>query len=149
VTAWPWPGDTPLDAARRIARSYRDALQAEAPAVCAYLDAEMDSYGQRWLVEIYPTGSDEGYSAKDYPVPYDLHDSLIDVGEAGRLAGVKPAVVRNWIHRGYRGRDGSWTHLASERQGRRRYVRPIDVLRAEAATRRHGRRTLQPPRNAL
>jgi hypothetical protein len=84
------------------------------------------------------------------PLPYDLHDSLVDLAEAARLADVTPAVVRNWIHRGYRDpRSGDWTYLPSEKQGGHRYVRPIDVLRAEAATRKRGRRVLQPPRNAL
>lgn len=78
------------------------------------------------------------------PLPYDLHQSLIPIPEAARLAGVTVDVVRNWIHRGYRDpRSGEWTHLPSEKQGRLRYVRPIDVLLAEAATRRHARRSLR------
>lgn len=77
------------------------------------------------------------------PLPYDLHNALIDVPEAARLAGVTKAVVRNWIFRGYRARDGEWTHLPSEVDGGRRWVRPIDVLRAEAETRRRARRDLR------
>lgn len=83
------------------------------------------------------------------PLPYDLRESLIDVREAARLANVTQAVVRNWISRGYRARDGRWTHLVSERQDRKRYVRPIDVLHAEAATRRLARRRLRSGRDAL
>ena len=76
----------------------------------------------------------------EHPLPYDLHNSLIDIGEAARLADVSRSVVWNWITRGYRDRDGQWATLPAEKQGHRRWVRPIDVLQAEADTRRRARR---------
>lgn len=86
---------------------------------------------------------------EETPLPYDLRESLIDIREASRLANVTEAVIRNWISRGYRARDGRWTRLPAERQDRKRYVRPIDVLQAEAATRGRARRRLRSGRDAL
>ncbi len=66
------------------------------------------------------------------PVGFDLHDDLIGVDVAAELAGVGRDVIYQWIHR---------RHLPVVRDvsGRPR-MRGIDVLRAEAATRRRGRR---------
>ena len=65
---------------------------------------------------------------------FDLHDDLISVSEAATLAGVTEAVIRQWKRRG---------HL--EPRGLDEYGRPlftgIDVLRAEARTRKGARRS--------
>lgn len=67
--------------------------------------------------------------------------------EAAALAGpsVTVAVVRNWASRGYVDHRGERQRLHVLRcdDGRRR-VLAIEVLRAEAATRRRARRVLQP-----
>lgn len=62
----------------------------------------------------------------------DLHEDLVDYSTAAKLAGVPETTVRQWKSR---------HHLeASAMDGRRPMFRPIDVLRAEAATRHLGRR---------
>jgi len=62
-------------------------------------------------------------------------DELWDVATAARHAMVKPATIRKWIERG---------HLKVARpdaaDGRR--LRPLDVARAEHATRERARRTI-------
>jgi DNA-binding transcriptional MerR regulator len=67
------------------------------------------------------------------PLPYDLHLDAITTTEAAELAGVKPAVIRQWKHR------GQLAPIGETPAGRPLY-RPIDVLRAEAATRGRARR---------
>lgn len=46
---WPFPGDTDVDKARRVARDYRSALAQHAPDVCAQLDAAAHRLGQTWI----------------------------------------------------------------------------------------------------
>ena len=64
--------------------------------------------------------------------PYEDGD-LIDYPEAARLAGVPETTVRQWKSRHHLVPSGK------DERGRPLF-RPIDVLRAEAATRRLGRR---------
>ena len=62
----------------------------------------------------------------------DLHEDLIDYPKAAELAGVPEATVRQWKSR---------HHLnPAAYDGRKPLFHPIDVLRAEAATRHLGRR---------
>lgn len=82
---WPWPADTALARARRVARSYRDALEATDPAVCAYLDAEMDRFGQRWVLDLYAT--------------YQEHD-LLSAELVADYAQVRRKTVYEWARRG-------------------------------------------------
>lgn len=49
MTRWPFPGDTELDKARRIALGYREALLTADPATCAVLDAAAEELRQRWV----------------------------------------------------------------------------------------------------
>lgn len=46
---WPFPGDTDVDKARRVARDYRGALADVAPDVCAQLDDAARRLGQAWV----------------------------------------------------------------------------------------------------
>ncbi len=48
---WPWPVDTPLDRARKVAGMYRQHLLTAAPAVCAGLDDTVRGFGEDWLLE--------------------------------------------------------------------------------------------------
>ncbi|WP_372663646.1 helix-turn-helix transcriptional regulator [Amycolatopsis kentuckyensis] len=50
--AWPWPADTTLDRARRVAQAYRQALEKAAPEECARLDAQMAAVGQTWALPV-------------------------------------------------------------------------------------------------
>ena len=47
---WRWPHDTPVERARRVARSYRALAHELDPGRCARLDEEMIRLGQRWVV---------------------------------------------------------------------------------------------------
>ncbi len=47
---WRWTRDTPVDRARRVARSYRALAYELDPERCARLDAEMLKRQQRWVV---------------------------------------------------------------------------------------------------
>lgn len=49
MTAWPFPADTVLDRARRVAQIYRHALQQLDPEQCRALDAQMATLGQTWV----------------------------------------------------------------------------------------------------
>lgn len=82
---WPWPGDTPLDRARRIARSYRDALHVADHHTCAYLDQRARDLGQGWIVP-KPLGWDR--------------DDLLTQDEVADMCDVRLATVRQWRHRG-------------------------------------------------
>jgi hypothetical protein len=48
---WPWPVDTPLDRARKIATMYRRHLATAAPAVCATVDEAAREFGETWMLE--------------------------------------------------------------------------------------------------
>lgn len=73
---------------------------------------------------------------------YDLHDALIPVSEAARLAGVATSTVHNWVSRGYLNRDDRRQYLRVESFDGARHFVPMDVLKAEAATRRRAGREL-------
>ncbi|EOM77284.1 DNA-binding protein [Rhodococcus rhodnii] len=117
---WPFPGDSQLDIARRLALAYRAALAERDPAACRALDAEAADFGQSWTVPQTMTVDE---------------DDLVTAGEAADLVGVTAATVYQWAHRGYiERRTGT--------DGRTRY-RVGDVLDHLAATRR--RRAQSPP----
>lgn len=71
--------------------------------------------------------------------PLDL-DELWTVAEAARRAKVSEATVRSWVHRGHLpvAQDDDGQEIRDSR-GRPRF-RPLDVARAEGATRDHARR---------
>lgn len=48
--SWPYPGDSPLVRARRVALAYRQRLQQISPQACAELDERMDQLGQGWAI---------------------------------------------------------------------------------------------------
>lgn len=82
---WPWPKDSPIVRARRVARSYRDALEGVDPTACQYLDGEMTRMGQRWIL---PTAS-----------PYDAEDYL-SAELVADFAQVNRGTVYEWRRRG-------------------------------------------------
>lgn len=82
---WPWPGDTPVERARRIARSYRDALLAAEPDTCTALDARAARLGQGWIT----------------PKPLAYHDDdLLTAPEVATMCDVQPGTVDQWRKRG-------------------------------------------------
>lgn len=47
---WPFPGDSPLARARRIAQMYRQALNTANPQLCNDVDETACSFGETWAV---------------------------------------------------------------------------------------------------
>lgn len=83
--SWPWPGDSPLDRARRVARTYRDTLNRVAPDACAQLDARAAELGQSWITP--------------KPLAHE-HEDLLTANEVADMCDVKPATIRQWRRRG-------------------------------------------------
>lgn len=111
---WPWPADTQLDRARRIAQSYRDELAKIAPERCAQLDDRARQFGQGWV-------------APDL-VTVDV-DELLPAAEVAKLVGVQRQTIYQWAYRGY-----IPTHRAPHTRGS--LYRVGDVFDHIAATRR-------------
>lgn len=120
---WPYPGDTPLDRARRVATTYRAALAQLNPQRAAEIDAEMTRLGEPWIAPQPDTlNLDDEYS------PRDLSEHLGGVPTE--------ATIRQWRTRGW---------LPDRRDDNKRPVNtPREVLdrqaeqrlaRAERATR--------------
>jgi hypothetical protein len=99
LMAWPYPGDSPLARARRVAHAYRAALEHTDPDACAALDQQMTRWGQAWVAP--------------RPELHDL-DDWIGPAEAADLAAVGTAQLRVWRHRGRitgrRRASGSWEY---------------------------------------
>lgn len=72
-------------------------------------------------------------------------DGLITVSQAAQLCGVKPVSVRNWTTRGYLTRTGETRKLpVARREGRTLLLDPVEVAKAEHATRERARRAAFP-----
>lgn len=78
---WPWPADTQLERARRVALEYRDVLHRLAPALVARLDEAMTERGQGWV------------DAR--PIAHDP-DDLLTVAEVAEFSQVEPRTVTAW-----------------------------------------------------
>lgn len=78
---WPYPGDSEVERARKIALMYRQHLHTKAPDVCEQLDQVALGYGERW--------------AAPHVLPYEPEDA-ITTGEAAELVGVSPEMIRHW-----------------------------------------------------
>lgn len=69
-------------------------------------------------------------------------DGLIDVEQAAELCGVKPVTVRAWTQRGY-GPKGARRKLpVAKREGRIILLDPVEVAKADHATKDLARRTV-------
>jgi hypothetical protein len=103
MTGWPYPGDSPLARARRLAQAYRAALADTDPGACDQLDERARTWGETWIVPAVIT--------------HDLDDWLTPT-QAADLACVDPAHLRTWRHRGrLTGRqrpDGGWEYQARD-----------------------------------
>ncbi|KAB2583995.1 hypothetical protein BS297_17770 [Rhodococcus erythropolis] len=100
---WPNAADRPVDVARRVAQSYRTALESVSPELCAQIDAQAVEVGQGWVVpNAVPLNTDELMSAKDLEA----------------ILFVPAATIRTWAHRGLLSKrtaeDGSPVYLVSE-----------------------------------
>jgi len=83
---WPWPGDTPLDRARRVAQSYRNALFDLDEGTCEDLDTRIiGQWGQTWLTPVHVE-------------TVDL-DEWVTVDVAALHVGLTAHAVYTWIYR--------------------------------------------------
>lgn len=109
---WPYPADTPLERARKIAQSYRRALLNVDPAECMKMDDRATAVGQKWI--------------KPVEVEGDL-DTLMSATQVADMFGLDARTVRQWGIRGHIERlqsDGKPVYLLR------------DVIDYMAATRR-------------
>ncbi len=81
---WPWPGDSVVDRARRVASSYRHALLAHAPRVCEQLDEQTRRLGQGWVL----------------PAPSYDDDELLTTELAAEYLHVRPKTIDEYRRRG-------------------------------------------------
>jgi len=77
-------------------------------------------------------------------------DGLIDRDQASELCGVTPDAVTIWATRGYvvRHPDGTKERRflpVAKREGRTPFYDPVEVAKAERATRKRGRRSAPRP----
>ncbi|WP_378736016.1 hypothetical protein [Nocardia brasiliensis] len=102
---WPFPRDTALQRARKIAGSYRAALHAVAPERCAELDRRAIELGQGWVAPVeLPTHLVEH--------ALDAELSATDIEHFWRIPA---STIRTWAHRG----------LITSRPGQKYLVREV------------------------
>lgn len=82
---WPYPGDSPVARARRVAQAYRAIAEAVDPDACADLDARLYQWGETWAVPTLVTVDP---------------DDWLTPGDAANLAGVSVGQLRVWRKRG-------------------------------------------------
>lgn len=78
---WPFPVDTPLDRARKVAGMYRSRLRALDVGACDILDQTAVSFGEDWMLE-----------KPDVVDP----DRELTTAEAAELCHVHPDTIRKW-----------------------------------------------------
>lgn len=100
---WPYPGDSPVVRARRVAWMYRLALQHCDPDRCKELDERMRVLEQAWAIPRHTT--------------LDLTD-WVDAHEAADIAGISLSGIRKMRAAGYlKGRRQSerkWEYQVAE-----------------------------------
>lgn len=127
-TPWPFPGDSPIVRARRVALAYRTALEAADPGMCAQVDDAMAQWGQHWVMP---------------RMVYHDDDEWLAVADAADFAMVETSTLRMWRKRGVlsgRNTNGKWTYRAGDlvdltsekrRRGLRRKLADNDTDRPE------------------
>ena len=125
---WPWPLDSPLDQARKIAGMYRQHLLTANPQLCAHVDDTTRAFGQTWLLE-----------------RPDIIDPTTEwtTTEAAHIVGVPVRRIREWAQATHP-EDRTRPLLPRfAMRGRERTYLAADVLAAAVAMRRyrhtHGR----------
>jgi hypothetical protein len=119
---WPWPVDTPLDRARKVALMYRTHLRSMAPAICAQVDETAVIYGEDWMVE-----------KPDIIDP----DAELTTAEAADLAKVPVERIRKWACADHPEKPGEPLLPRFKMRGRERTYLAANVLGAAAAMRRY------------
>lgn len=87
ASAWPNRGDSALERARKVARSYRNLAMAADPRACAHLDEHATKVGQDWVIDrTEPIDLDEVVSVPVLARTLDLtHRTLYRWGTEGRI----------------------------------------------------------------
>lgn len=85
MTGWPFPEDTTLERARKIARSYRTLALDSDPTACALLDERAVERGQGWVVP-----RTDGIEL----------DELISIPALSEVLDVPEGTIRSWMSRG-------------------------------------------------
>lgn len=111
---WPWPADTPLERARRVALIYRNTLIEHGLGdVAHHLDRAMVRYGQGWIV----------------PGPaVHAPDDLLTADLAADMMAVSRRTIYAWRERGLT--------VVSTPDGPRYRVRDVIAFAAEQRRRR-------------
>ncbi|KZM68329.1 hypothetical protein [Nocardia terpenica] len=86
---WPWPADTPLQRARKIAGSYRAALHQLDPGRCADLDRRAVELGQGWIAPV------------ELPAHLSEHalDAELSAADIEHFWRIPASTIRTWAHR--------------------------------------------------
>lgn len=100
MSTWPFPGDSPIAQARRIARAYRAAaLAADPVGEVGRLDGQCAGWGQGWVAPSM--------------VLHDL-DDMLTPQQAADVAAVRVATIRQLRLRGrlagVKAPGGSWRY---------------------------------------
>lgn len=113
---------TALEAARAVARSYRGALHAADPALCAHLDEAARDRGHGWWL----------LAPADIPADLvdDAMDALLSAPDIEHFYGISSRTIRSWDRRKV---PGMQRYSAAD--GSPRY-RVREVLAVEARNRR-------------
>jgi hypothetical protein len=69
-------------------------------------------------------------------------DGLIDVEQASELCGVRPVTIRAWTQRGYGPKNDRRKLPVAKREGRLVLLDPVEVAKADHATRGPARRSV-------
>lgn len=87
-TPWPFPGDTPLDRARRCSHTYRAELLKLAPDLVRTIDDKLAALGEPWV------------APQPIELDLDAEHRLRDLSE--HLGGIPTEnLLRQWRSRGY------------------------------------------------
>lgn len=121
--AWPWPVDTELDRARKVARMYRHHLHTANPGACAVLDETVRGFGQgEWLIE------------KEQIVEPDQE---LTTAQAAALVRVPVERIRKWACADHPEKPGEPLLPRFKMRGKERTYLAQHVLAAAAAMRRY------------
>lgn len=114
---WPFPGDAPTAAARKVALAYREALAALAPETVEEMDKRFRGWGQQW---VNPT-------LRQYEP-----DDMIPAVEAANLLGISTGTMSQLRIR---------QRIKGELDGKRFLYKVSDVYALSAGLRRRRSRS--------
>jgi len=87
---YPFPEDTTLERARRVARSYRDALRGVDPELCKFLDEKAVQIGQGWVCPTRITAD----------ALEEAMDAVMGAKDIALLLGIRVGTIYGWASKG-------------------------------------------------